>query len=126
MVLPCPTLAASPRKPGLGHAAAQQLASQAVQSLSRTQYAIADAIDHVPLKPGLYAVYADQETWQELNLEIRDSCPLLSATRATRYARSPVALQQNVINAGRSPLCATSKRSDRGPCSLTAAATSAP
>ena len=52
------------------------LASQAVDSLSGTHYAIADAIDHVPSKPGLYAVYADPETWQELNLEIRVGCPL--------------------------------------------------
>jgi hypothetical protein len=52
------------------------LTSQAVDSLSGTQYAIADAIDHVPSKPGLYAVYADPETWRELNLEIRESCPL--------------------------------------------------
>jgi hypothetical protein len=35
------------------------LASRAVDSLSGTHYAIADAIDHVPSKPGLYAVYAD-------------------------------------------------------------------
>jgi hypothetical protein len=53
-----------------------RLASQAVDSLSGTHYAIADAIDHVPSKPGLYAVYADPETWQELNLEIRVGCPL--------------------------------------------------
>ena len=51
------------------------LASQAVDSLSGTNYAITDAIDHVPSKPGLYAVYADPETWQELNLEIRDGLP---------------------------------------------------
>jgi hypothetical protein len=52
------------------------LALQAVDTLSGTQYAIADAIDHVPSEPGLYAVYADPETWQELNLEIREGCPL--------------------------------------------------
>ena len=52
------------------------LASEAVDALSVTQYTIADAIDHVPPKPGLYAVYADPETWQELNLEIREGCPL--------------------------------------------------
>ena len=52
------------------------LASKAVDALSGTRYAIADAIDHVPPKPGLYAVYADPETWQELNLEIREGCPL--------------------------------------------------
>jgi hypothetical protein len=52
------------------------LASQAVDALSGTRYAIADAIDHVPPKPGLYAVNADPETWQELNLEIREGCPL--------------------------------------------------
>jgi hypothetical protein len=53
-----------------------KLASQAVDSLSGTKYAIADAIDHVPSKPGLYAVYADPETWQQLNLEMREHCPL--------------------------------------------------
>ena len=47
------------------------LASQAVDSLSGIHYAIADAIDQVPSKPGLYAVYADPETWQELNLDTR-------------------------------------------------------
>jgi hypothetical protein len=52
------------------------LPSKAVDALSGTRYAIADAIDHVPPKPGLYAVYADPETWQELNLEIREGCPL--------------------------------------------------
>ena len=52
------------------------LASKAVDALSGTRYAIADAIDHVPPKPGLYAVSADPETWQELNLEIREGCPL--------------------------------------------------
>ena len=52
------------------------LASKAVDALSGTRYAIADAIDHVPPKPGLYAVNADPETWQELNLEIREGCPL--------------------------------------------------
>jgi len=56
------------------------LASQAVDSLSGTHYAIACAIDHVPSKPGLYAVYADPETWHELNLEIRVGCPLYVAT----------------------------------------------
>lgn len=53
-----------------------RLVSQAVDSLSGTQYAIADAIDHVPSKPGLYAVYADPKTWQELDLEAREGCPL--------------------------------------------------
>ena len=53
-----------------------RLASHAVDSLSSTRYAIADAIHHVPSKPGLYAVYADPEAWQELNLEIRVGCPL--------------------------------------------------
>jgi hypothetical protein len=52
------------------------LASQAVDSLSGTRYAIADALDQVPSKPGLHAVYADPKTWQELNLEIRVGCPL--------------------------------------------------
>jgi hypothetical protein len=49
------------------------LPSKAVDALSGTRYAIADAIDHVPPKPGLYAVYADPETWQELNLGLRRS-----------------------------------------------------
>jgi hypothetical protein len=52
------------------------LASEAVDALSVIQYTIADAIDHVPPKPGLYAVYADPETRQELNLEIREGRPL--------------------------------------------------
>jgi hypothetical protein len=52
------------------------LASEAVDTLSGTQYAIAEAIDHVPSEPGLYAIYADPETWQELKLEIREGCPL--------------------------------------------------
>ena len=53
-----------------------RLVSQAVDSLSGTQYAIADAIDHVPSKPGLYSVYADPKTWQELDLEAHEGCPL--------------------------------------------------
>jgi hypothetical protein len=64
------------------------LASQAVDSLSGTRYAIADALDQVPSKPGLYAVYADPKTWQELNLEIRVGCPTLGIASAVLLAPS--------------------------------------
>ncbi len=66
------------------------LASQAVHSLSGTHYAIADALDQVPSKPGLYAAYAEPKTWQELNLKIRVGCPCTSArpSRASRPGTS--------------------------------------
>ena len=75
----CPACSTLRAWPGGGVSNAQPLsilASQAVDSLSGTHYAIADAIDQVPWKPGLYAVYADRETWEELNLEIREGGPL--------------------------------------------------
>ncbi|WP_210505475.1 GIY-YIG nuclease family protein [Naasia sp. SYSU D00057] len=49
----------------------------ALRTLAAPGHRIADAFDHVPNVPGLYAVHADGEVWRELQLEPRSgSFPL--------------------------------------------------
>ncbi|MBN8423103.1 hypothetical protein JF531_01035 [Microbacterium esteraromaticum] len=54
----------------------QDLASAAVAALTRKRWAIADAVQHVPPRPGLYAIYGDEQAWRDLKLEPAPDLPL--------------------------------------------------
>ncbi|MEV7618910.1 GIY-YIG nuclease family protein [Microbacterium sp. NPDC089321] len=45
------------------------LASAAVDALTGERWAITDAAQHVPKRPGLYAIYGDAQAWRDLQLE---------------------------------------------------------
>ncbi len=44
--------------------------------LTGERWAIVDAPNHVPSRPGLYAIYGDETAWRELGLEPRTQLPL--------------------------------------------------
>lgn len=50
----------------------------AISTLSRTRWNILDAPDHVPSMPGLYAIYGDEQSWVDLdlNLDLQPATPL--------------------------------------------------
>jgi hypothetical protein len=53
------------------------IARTAQQALNGDRHAIANAVEHCPDEPGLYAVYGARETWVQLGLERRaDDTPL--------------------------------------------------
>lgn len=54
----------------------QYLASAAVPALTGERWAIADATQHVPRRPGLYAIYGDERAWNDLGLLPSPNQPL--------------------------------------------------
>ncbi|MEV8272305.1 GIY-YIG nuclease family protein [Microbacterium sp. NPDC077184] len=62
-------------------------ASDAISSLSGIRYSITDAPRHVPEKPGLYAVYGDDQAWDELGLEPNLDSPLYVGKAEDSLAR---------------------------------------
>lgn len=54
----------------------RELAEAAVATLSAGHWVIADAAEHVPGRPGLYAIYGDDQAWQDLQLEPSPGAPL--------------------------------------------------
>lgn len=54
----------------------QDLAAAAVAALTGERWAITDAAQHVPKRPGLYAIYGDEQAWRDLQLEPATDLPL--------------------------------------------------
>ncbi|MFB7252537.1 GIY-YIG nuclease family protein [Microbacterium sp. NPDC056234] len=54
----------------------QDLASAATAALTGDRWSITEARDHVPSRPGLYAIYGDAEAWCDLQLETQPDQPL--------------------------------------------------
>lgn len=54
----------------------QDLVADAVATLIGERWAITDAAQHVPARPGLYAIYGDEQALQELQLEPTPDQPL--------------------------------------------------
>ena len=54
----------------------QALASNAMNAFTGDRWAIAEAITHVPAKPGLYAIFGDETAWRDLDLTANPSQPL--------------------------------------------------
>lgn len=54
----------------------RELTVAAVASLTGQRWAIADAAQHVPARPGLYAIYGDEQAWRDLQLEAAPALPL--------------------------------------------------
>ncbi|WP_424448558.1 GIY-YIG nuclease family protein [Microbacterium arborescens] len=52
------------------------LARAATGALCGERWVITDAVEHVPARPGLYAIYGDQQAWTELELEPAPAQPL--------------------------------------------------
>lgn len=52
------------------------LAAVAVASLTGERWAITDAAPHVPPRPGLYAIYGDEQAWIDLGLDPEIHRPL--------------------------------------------------
>lgn len=48
----------------------------AVGELTGIRWAIADAVHHVPSRPGLYAIYGDERAWSDLKLDFAPERPL--------------------------------------------------
>lgn len=57
-------------------ASMQDLTLSAIAALSGERWAIVDASDHVPPRPGLYAIYGDDQAWQDLPLPPTPDQPL--------------------------------------------------
>lgn len=53
-----------------------ELAADAIHTLSRERWAIADAAVHVPAASGLYAIYGDEQAWRDLQLDPTPDRPL--------------------------------------------------
>ena len=53
-----------------------QLIAAAVTTLNGERWAITDAATHVPSRPGLYAIYGDDQAWRDLHLEPTPAAPL--------------------------------------------------
>ncbi|TCJ23792.1 hypothetical protein E0W80_09545 [Microbacterium sp. PI-1] len=56
--------------------AVRDLATAAVAALTGERWAITDAAAHVPSRPGLYAIYGDDQAWRDLQLEPTPAVPL--------------------------------------------------
>lgn len=54
----------------------QALTTAAVDALTAGRHAIVDAPQHVPPRPGLYAIYGDEQAWRDLGLEPAPDQPL--------------------------------------------------
>ncbi|WCD91462.1 GIY-YIG nuclease family protein [Microbacterium sp. nov. GSS16] len=54
----------------------EDLAAAAVATLTGERWAITDAAQHVPARPGLYAIYGDEQAWHDLQLEPALDLPL--------------------------------------------------
>lgn len=54
----------------------QALTTAAVAALTGERWAITDAVRHVPARPGLYAIYGDDQAWRDLQLEPAPDAPL--------------------------------------------------
>lgn len=52
------------------------LASAATTALTAARWEIADAAQHVPPRPGLYAIYGDEQAWKDLGLSPSPDQPL--------------------------------------------------
>lgn len=48
----------------------------AIAMLTGERWVILDALNHVPSRPGLYAIYGDEAAWRDLGLEPRTELPL--------------------------------------------------
>lgn len=53
-----------------------EIVDDAIAALSGEAWSIADASTHVPPRPGLYAIYGDDEAWSDLGLDPRSEHPL--------------------------------------------------
>lgn len=51
-------------------------AAAAVTALTGNRWSITDAAQHVPARPGLYAIYGDERAWRDLKLEPAPDQPL--------------------------------------------------
>lgn len=56
--------------------AQQDLTAAVVDALTCDRWAIADAAQHVPSRPGLYAIYGDEQAWRDLQLRPAPDAPL--------------------------------------------------
>lgn len=56
--------------------ARSDVAEDAITALTGERWAIAEAVNHVPSRPGLYAIYGDETAWQGLSLEPCTELPL--------------------------------------------------
>jgi hypothetical protein len=54
----------------------RELAAAAAASLTDERWVITGAAEHVPTRPGLYAIYGDQQAWLELQLDPAPDAPL--------------------------------------------------
>ncbi|PKI89876.1 hypothetical protein CW368_11975 [Actinomycetales bacterium SN12] len=54
----------------------EDLAAAAVAVLNGERWAITNAAQHVPARPGLYAIYGDERAWRDLQLEPVPDMPL--------------------------------------------------
>lgn len=54
----------------------QDLAADAATALTGERWAIADAVQQVPARPGLYAIYGDKQAWRDLLLVPATNMPL--------------------------------------------------
>lgn len=54
----------------------RDLTSAAVSGLTGERWAITDAVQRVPSRPGLYAIYGDEQAWRDLQLEAAPDLPL--------------------------------------------------
>lgn len=52
------------------------LEAGATAALTGERWSIVDAADHVPPRPGLYAIYGDEQAWRDLQLEPKPEQPL--------------------------------------------------
>lgn len=53
-----------------------KLTEDAVDALTGEGWAIRNAAQHVPARPGLYAIYGDEQAWRDLQLESAPDLPL--------------------------------------------------
>ncbi|MFJ6429205.1 GIY-YIG nuclease family protein [Microbacterium maritypicum] len=56
--------------------ALEELTAAAVAALTGERWAITDAVRHVPARPGLYAIYGDDQAWRDLQQEPAPDAPL--------------------------------------------------
>jgi hypothetical protein len=54
----------------------EDLAASAIDALTGHRWAIMDAVSHVPARPGLYAIYGDEQAWNDLGLAPAPDQPL--------------------------------------------------
>lgn len=71
-----PSSAPAPRDDGSILGSPSQEFEAAVDALSGHRWAMADAVDHVPPLPGLYAIYGEERAWSDLKLDPAPARPL--------------------------------------------------